>query len=94
VLLQGDLDDLAFAEKVGGDKQLATEVIHALFAHPAYEVPKDEVLDGKTMIFIKKLSTIQALNKAKEDLMVEVTTSAQRPARAMTEIPLRCACSG
>ena len=29
-------------------------VIHALFAHPAYEVPKDEVLDGKTMIFIKK----------------------------------------
>ena len=25
--LQGDLDDLAFAEKVGGDKQLATDVI-------------------------------------------------------------------
>jgi myosin heavy subunit len=70
--LQGDLNDGDFAEKVRGDAGLAKEVIRALFGNPDYGVPKEEVLEGTTMIFIKKLTTIAKLNKAKEDLMVEV----------------------
>lgn len=70
--LQGDMDDLEFSEKIKGDPALAKDVIHALFDNPDYAVPKDEVLDGKTMVFIKKLTTIAKLNKAKEDLMAEV----------------------
>jgi myosin heavy subunit len=70
--LQGDMDDLAFADKVKEDADLAKEVIRMLFGNADYAVPKEEVLEGKTMIFIKKLTTIALLNKAKEDLMAEV----------------------
>ena len=70
--LQGGMDDLEFSEKCKGDADLSKEVIRALFGHAAYEVPPDEILEGKTMIFIKKLTTIAKLSKAKEDLMAEV----------------------
>ena len=70
--LQGSMDDLDFAEKCRTDADLSKEVIRALFTNPEYKVPADEVLEGKTMIFIKKLTTIQTLNRAKEDLMAEV----------------------
>jgi myosin heavy subunit len=70
--LQGGMDDLEFSEKCKTDPDLAKEVIRALFTDPNYEVPADEILEGKTMIFIKKLTTIAKLNKAKEDLMAEV----------------------
>ena len=71
--LQAGMDDLEFSEKLKQDPDLSKQVIAALFALPQYEVPvKEEVLEGKTMIFIKKLTTIAVLNKAKEDLMAEV----------------------
>lgn len=70
--LQQGLDDDKFSAKLKEDPELSKQVIRALFANAAYGVPKDEVLEGKTMIFIKKLTTISELNKKKEDMMVEV----------------------
>ena len=70
--LQGSMDDLEFAEKCKGDPNLAKEAIRLLFNDPSYEIPKEEILEGKTMIFIKKLTTIAKLEKAKADLMAEV----------------------
>jgi hypothetical protein len=70
--LQEGMDDLEFANKVKEDRELAKQVIRALFTTPGYDVPKDEVLEGTTMIFIKKLTTIAGINKKKEDMMVEV----------------------
>ena len=69
--LQGDLDDLEFSNQLKEDAAKSKEVIRLLFGQADNNVPKDETLEGNTMIFIKKLTTIQTLNKRKEDLMVE-----------------------
>ena len=64
--LQGGLEDEQFAEKLKTDPELSKEVIRALFEMPEHEVNvEEEVLEGKTMIFIKKLSTIEMLNAKK-----------------------------
>ena len=70
--LQGDLADLEFSNQLKEDPAKSKEVIRLLFGQADNNVPKDETLEGNTMIFIKKLTTIQTLNKRKEDLMVEV----------------------
>jgi len=70
--LQGDMDDGVFAEKLQADPDLSKECIRLLFGMPEYAIPKDEVLEGKTMIFVKKMTTLAKLNKAKEDMMVEI----------------------
>jgi hypothetical protein len=70
--LQGDLNDEDFAAKLKEDKALSTEVINCLFAMPEFEVPKDEVAHGKTMIFIKKVTTIGKLEAKKDQIMQDV----------------------
>ena len=70
--LQAGMDDLEFANKLKEDANLSKECIRALFGTADYSVPQDEVLEGRTMIFIKKLTTIGGINKRKEDMMVEV----------------------
>ena len=70
--LQAGMDDLEFANKLKEDPELSKQCIRELFGTASYEVPKDETLEGKTMIFIKKLTTIGGINKRKEDMMVEV----------------------
>jgi len=87
--LQGEMDDLSFAESLKEDKEKSMEVIRTLFAIPDFEVAKDEVLEGKTMIFIKKLSTIALLNKRKEDMMAEVIKRENAKMR-MGALALKC----
>jgi len=71
--LQGGMQDEQFAEKLKTDPELSKEVIRALFEMPEHEVNvEEEVLEGNTMIFIKKLSTIEMLNAKKEKMMKEV----------------------
>ena len=71
--LQEGMEDEQFAEKLKTDPELSKEVIRALFGMAEYEVNvKEEVLEGKTMIFIKKLSTIEKLNEKKEKMMEEI----------------------
>ena len=71
--LQGGMEDEHFADKLKADAELSKGVIRALFGMAEYEVNvKDEVLEGKTMIFIKKLSTIEKLNAKKEKMMEEI----------------------
>lgn len=71
--LQGGLEDEQFADKLKTDPELSKEVIRALFGMAVYEVNvKEEVLEGKTMLFIKRLSTIEKLNATKEKLMEEI----------------------
>ena len=70
--LQGRLDDYAFAERVKVEPELAKAVCRLLLRNPEYAIPDGEVLEGKTMIFIKRLTTIGLLEKKKEDLMAEV----------------------
>lgn len=86
--LQGDLDDLQFANQIKEDADLAKQVIRKLFENPEFEVPKEEVLEGKTMIFIKKLTTISLLQKKKEDMMVEVVLR-EKAKMNLTAITLR-----
>eukprot|EP01050_Picozoa_sp_SAG11_P037380 SAG11_NODE_14715_length_602_cov_1.135189_1_plen_138_part_10 len=40
--MQGDMDDLAFADKLREDQALSKEVIRFLFNMPEMDVPKDE----------------------------------------------------
>ena len=55
-----------------GDEEKSREAIKVLFAMKEYEIPVgSEVEYGKTMIFIKKLSTIGKLMVAQETMMVE-----------------------
>ena len=76
--LQAGMQKKEFAEKLQGDPDLSKEVIRLLFSQPEYAVNvADEVLEGKTMIFIKKLSTIVKLNERKEQMMIEVAQIAK-----------------
>ena len=47
-------------------------ILELLFKEPEYEIDPAETLEGKTMIFIKRLNTLAKLNKKKEDQMAEV----------------------
>jgi len=87
--LQGGLSDMDFSEKLRGDADLSKEVIRALFGKADYKVPKDEWLEGKTMIFVKKLNTLQTLNKVKEDMMIEVIKREKAKER-MGALALKC----
>jgi myosin heavy subunit len=71
--LQAGLENEQFAEKLKKDPELSKEVIRALFGMAEYAVNvKGELLEGKTMVFIKKLSTIEKLNAKKEKMMEEI----------------------
>ena len=51
--LQGDLVDLEFSNQLKEDAAKSKEVIRLLFGQADNNVPKDETLEGNTMIFIK-----------------------------------------
>ena len=47
-----------FAARLQTDRAASKEVIKLLFAMPEHRVPAEEVLEGNSMIFIKRLTTI------------------------------------
>lgn len=89
--LQGDVDDLTFADSLRTNQEKAKEVIRALFANPEFEIDREqEILEGKTMIFIKKLSTIAKMTKRKEDMMAEVIKR-EKAKMNIVALALKCA---